>query len=74
MATKEYWEDLRWGERNHTEFLKTYKDQWVAVLNKKVVAAGVNLKCVEEEAQRKTGKAEIPVLYVDCGEHIYVQG
>lgn len=71
--SKEFWEDLRWGEQHHGEFLESYRDQWIAVANKKVVASGNNLHKVKEEAKKKTGKSEVPLLFVDCGEHIYVQ-
>ncbi|MEW5896275.1 MAG: DUF5678 domain-containing protein [Nanoarchaeota archaeon] len=70
---KEFWEDLLWGEEHHTEFLKQYKDRWVAIRNKKVVAFGKNLAGVRREAQQKTGNEQIPVVFVECGEHIYGQ-
>ena len=73
-ASREFWEDLHWGERHHTELLRSYRDQWVAILNKKVVAAGENLAQVEKEAKEKTGNDMVPVVFVDCGEHIYGQG
>ena len=70
---KRCWDDLMWGESQHTEFLAKYRDQWVAVKNKKVVAFGDNLAKVKQSARQKTGEQEIPVVYVDCGEHIYGQ-
>lgn len=70
-ASKEFWEDLRWGEKHHTELLPQYRDQWVAISNKEVVAAGENLAQVKQTARKKTGKEWVPVLFVDCGEHIY---
>lgn len=68
---KEYLEDLRWGEKHHTNFLEKYRDQWVAIIDKKVIAAGENLSKVKEEARKKSGKEKIPVMFVECGEHIY---
>ena len=73
MAMTDFWQDLRWGEQHHSDFLKEYKDQWVAIVGKKVVASGSNLADVKQKAQTKTGKINIPLLYVDCGEHIYGQ-
>jgi hypothetical protein len=70
---KTFWEDLRWGEGQHTQFLEKYRDQWVAIRNKEVVAFGSNLAGVKKKAQKKTGKRDVPVVFVDCGEHIYVQ-
>ncbi len=72
-ANKEFWEDLKWGEASHTQLLNRYRDQWVAISNKEVVASGENLEKVEKEAKKKTGK-DVPVVFVECGEHIYVQG
>lgn len=73
QTTKNFWEDLRWGEKHHTELLKKYRDQWVAVHNKKIVASGENLEKVKTEARKKTGKEWVPVLFVEGGEHIYGQ-
>ncbi len=70
---KEFWKDLIWGESQHTEFLKKYKDQWVAVKDKKVVAFGDDLSEVERIAKKKTGEEDVPVLFVDCGDCIYGQ-
>ena len=73
MVTVEFWEDLHWGESHHTELLRTYRDEWVAILNKEVISSGINLAKVKEDAQIKTGRNDIPVLFVDCGQHIYGQ-
>ncbi len=73
MTTSEFWQDLRWGEQHHSKFLTQYKDQWVAIMDKKIIASGINLAKVKSDAQRKTGKDQIPVLFIDCGEHIYGQ-
>ena len=71
-ATQEFWDDFKWGEKQHTEFLKRYRDRWVAIQNKEVVAFGSNLEQVEKEAKQKTGK-DVPVIFVEGGEHIYGQ-
>lgn len=73
MVEKIFWEDLKWGESHHTELLRSYEDQWVAIVDKKVISAGTNLAKVKQEAEIKAGKKEIPVIYVDCGQHIYGQ-
>ena len=69
--SKEFWEDQKWGFNNHSELLKKFKDQWVAISDKKIVSAGEDLMKVEEEAKQKTGRKQIPVLFVECGAHIY---
>ena len=72
-ADKEFWEDLKWGEKHNTEFLKKYRDQWIAIQNKEIVASGSNLEEVEKKAKEKTKKEWVPVIFVQGGEHIYVQ-
>lgn len=72
-AMQEFWEDLRWGENHHTQLLSRYKDMWVAIRNKEVVSSGLDLSKVKMEALAKTGKEDVPVIFVDCGEHIYGQ-
>ncbi|MBI2507784.1 hypothetical protein HYV89_02415 [Candidatus Woesearchaeota archaeon] len=64
---------MKWGENHNTEFLKKYRDQWIAIENKKVIASGNNLEKVEKEAKQKTGKEWVPVIFIQGGEHIYGQ-
>ena len=51
---KEFWEDMRWGQAHKSELMEKYKGEWVAIVNKKVVASGNNLGKVEEEAMKIT--------------------
>ena len=67
---KKFWEDQEWGFKHYSELVRKYPDQWVAILDKKVVASG-DLAEVEMEAKRKTGKKYIPVIFVESGSHIY---
>lgn len=69
--SKEFWEDQLWGFQHHTDLLKEFKDKWVAISNKKVISSGINLEIVEEEAKRLTKKKEVPVMFVECGAHLY---
>ncbi len=71
IMPKEFWEDQQWGFKHHSELINKYKDMWIAIVDKKVVSAGVDLGKVEEEARKKTGKKQIAVLFVECGSHIY---
>ncbi|MFQ6062780.1 MAG: DUF5678 domain-containing protein [Methanosarcinales archaeon] len=68
---KQFWEDLKWGRKHRSELLMQYPDQWIAIDNKKVISAGKSLSAVEEEAKKKTKKKQIPLLFIDCGDHIY---
>ena len=49
-------DDERRAEENYTELQKRFRDLWVAIVDKKVIAYGKNLAKVEEEARLKTGK------------------
>ena len=68
---KKFWEDQKWGFKHHTKLLEEYRDEWIAIVNKRVVASGKDIGKVEEEARRKTGKEFIPVMFVESGSHIY---
>lgn len=78
MATKlkvepEFWDDQEWGFQHYGELVDKYSDQWVAIVGKRVVSHGPDLSKVEEEASKKTGKAEdqIPLMYVEAGNQIF---
>lgn len=68
---KAFWTDLNWARRNHGKLLEKYADMWIAIVNRKVIAFGKNLKTVEEEAKIRSKRADFPVMFVECGEHIY---
>ena len=68
MVTAEFWEDFKWGHTHHTELLKSYRDEWVAITNKQVVSAGTNLAKVKQEAELKTRKKGIPTFFVESGQ------
>ncbi len=70
IEPKEFWRDEKWGFKHYSELVRKYPDRWVAIVNRKVVASG-DLKVVEEEAKKKTGKKHIPVIFVESGSHIY---
>jgi len=63
---EQFWEDMQWGDDNYIELVKKYPDQWVAIVNKKVVASGQSLRDIEIEAERETNKKKerIPTIFV----------
>lgn len=73
IEPKEFYEDLVWAEENYIKLQEHFENKWVAIVNKKVVAAGESLKNVELEAEQKTHKnrKEIPVLFIDSGDYVY---
>ncbi len=64
-------EDLDWAEEHHSELLRKYRDQWIAVYNKHVIAAGELGGEVEKEASTKLGKKRPALYFVDSGSSIY---
>ena len=68
---KEFWDDDLWAEDHYSALVEKYPDQWVAVVDKKVISFGKDLGLVEEEARMKTGKKYISITYVECGHHVY---
>jgi len=47
MIPEGFWDDQEWGFRHQTKLLETYRDVWVAIVDKAVVAAGKDLGKVE---------------------------
>jgi len=70
-ASKEYWEDSDWALEHSSEISQKYPNQWVAVVNKRVVAAGKVIAEVEKIAEEKTGRKEFPVIFAEKGIHVY---
>ncbi len=68
---KRFWEDMKWARTHESELLAKYRDKWVAIVNKKVVAAGKNLRKVEEDAMKITKKELFPTLFIEGGSAIY---
>lgn len=73
LEPKEFFSDLEWGEEHYTRLQLDYPDMWVAIIDKRIVAFGKSLKNVEFEAANKTNRprSEIPVIFVECGNHVY---
>ncbi len=65
-----FWEDKEWIFAHYSELLRTYKNMWIAVLSKKIIAASPNLGKVEE-LKAKTGKEHIPVIFLEDGSHVH---
>ena len=68
---KEYWEDSEWADENFSNIVKEYPNLWVALVGKKVVAAGKVIAEVEKMAEEKTGRKSFPVLFAERGIHVY---
>lgn len=69
---KSYWQDQDWAFDHYTELVKRYGDRWVAVVNKRVVAASKSSVKAQKQARAKTGRQlPIAVIYVETGRHVY---
>lgn len=67
---KEFWEDWNWVFSNYSKLVKQYPNQWVAVVNKKIVSSGA-LGEVEDKAKAKTKRKHIPIIFIEDGSHVY---
>ena len=69
---KNYWQDEQWAFDHYPELVKRYGDRWVAVVNRRVIAASKSSVKAEKQAQAKTGRQlPIAVVYVETGRHVY---
>ena len=69
---KSYWQDEQWAFDHYRELVKRYGDRWVAVVNRRVIAASKSSVKAEKQAQAKTGRQlPIAVVYVETGRHVY---
>ena len=69
---KSFWQDQQWAFDHYPELVKRYEDRWVAVVNKRIVAASKSSVKAEEQAKTKTGRqSPIAVVFVENGRHVY---
>ena len=69
---RSYWRDERWALDHYADLVKRYKNRWVAVANKRVVAAAKGTVAAHERAWAKLGhRLPVAVVYVEDGRHVY---
>ncbi len=66
-----FWRDDQWIIDHYDELSRHYADEWIAVVNKTVVAVGESIGEVKKKAKEKTGKKHVPVMFIEKGVHIY---
>ena len=71
---KEYWEDNKWVNEHSAEISQRYPNQWVAVVDKAVIAAGQDGAEVERTAIEKAGKKDFVIFFAEKGIHVYSIG
>ena len=67
----EYWEDSKWASEHYGEIVKEYPNQWVAIVDKKVVATGRTIAEVEKAGMEKSGRDEFPIYLAEKGLRVY---
>ena len=67
----EFWEDHRWSLDHAAEISEEYPNQWVAVCNKKVIAAGKEGGEVKRIALQKVGDRRVVIFFSEKGIRIY---
>ena len=70
-GTNEYWEDSKWAREHFSDIVKQYPDLWVAIVDKKVVAAGSTIEEVERAGKEETGHDEFPIYLAERGLRVY---
>ena len=68
---KRFWDDEEWVSTHGSELQKKYLNKWVAVVDKKVVAAADDPGIAEKIAREKTGNKYILVEFMESGEALY---
>ncbi len=66
-----YFRDMDWAYANHWDLERKYPNQWVAVVDEQVVAAGTDLGEVESKARQATDRFDIATLFVERGIHVW---
>ena len=66
-----YFRDMDWAYANHAALEKAYPNQWVAIVDGRVVAAGTDLGEVESQAAEVTDRFDIATLFVERGIHVW---
>jgi len=71
LPPKRFFEDTRWVSENINELVKKYPDQWIAVYDKEVVAAGENLAKVEKIAGKKEINGQCAYSFIEGYPRFY---
>lgn len=66
-----YFRDMDWAYANHADLERAYPNQWVAIVDEQVVAAGTDLGEVETQAAQVANRFDIATLFVERGIHVW---
>ena len=67
----QYVRDMDWAYTHYAELEMAYPNQWVAVVEGRVVAAGPVLAEVRGGAAKFTDRRDVAVLFVEEGIHVW---
>ena len=67
----QYLRDMDWAYAHYAELERAYPNQWVAVVEGRVVAAGPVLADVRAGAAKFTDRGDVAVLFVEEGIHVW---
>ncbi len=68
---KAWADDSDWISDHIEELTEQYPDQWVAVVDRRVVAAGTDRSAVYQEASAKTGRRNFPMWLMETRPRLY---
>ena len=68
---KRFLEDLNWAYSQYSNWIKKYPEEWVTIVNKKIVSHSKIPDVAERIARKKTGMKFIPSLFVEGRIHVY---
>ncbi len=71
IPPKSFWEDDEWAHENYQTLLKNYPNKWVAIMNKTVICANVNLRIVKAFLARKNKGRAVPLIHIEDASHVY---
>jgi len=69
--TRRFREDWNWAREHISELTIKYPDKWVAIFEKKVIAANSELGRAEDEAREKISEKRIPLIFVGSRASVY---
>lgn len=68
---RRYWADIDWAYEHYATLATEHPNQWVAIVDGRVVAAGMDLGEVESVARAIAARKDVAVLFVERGIHVY---
>ena len=71
QVPKQFWDDQEWALDNYAELSGEFPDQWIAVVDRRVVCHGKNIDELRRTARSKTRRKHIPILFVEGAVQVY---